>query len=127
MLFLDRLTFAMAEQEGWLNPEEAPVTGGSISYKNHNPLNLRASPFSVGERDGFCFFRSDMDGFAAARWDIIQKAKGIAGGKLNANSTLKDLIAVWAPPDDGNDDVAYLQNVLDKTGFVATMPLSSFL
>lgn len=117
----------MAEQEGWLNPEEAPVTGGSISYKNHNPLNLRASPFSVGERDGFCFFRTDADGFAAARWDIISKASGKSGGPLNGHSTLKDLIAVWAPESDGNDPASYLQSVLDKTGFVATMPLASFL
>ena len=61
---LINLTSAMAEFEGWTPQgsfdvgEKAP----SRAYRNHNPGNLRSSPFALGTRDDFAFFISDEIG-----------------------------------------------------------------
>lgn len=127
MLKLERLAYAMAEHEGWGTQIDTPATSGTASFRNHNPGNLRASPFEVGKSFGFSIFRTDMDGFAALKWDIMQKAKGNTTTGLNGNSTLSDLIHVWAPSQDGNNPQSYLQDVLHMTGFIATMKLSELL
>lgn len=127
MLKLERLTLAMAEVEGWTPSDAAPTLSGSRSYRNHNPLNLRASPFAEGSNGGFAVFNTDMDGFAAARWDIRQKARGNTSSGLTGESTLRDLIKVWAPSEDGNDPASYLQHVCHMTGFLETMKLKEFL
>lgn len=127
MLKLERLTLAMAEVEGWTPVIAGPTSSGSRSYRHHNPLNLRASPFAVAIVDGFAVFQSDEDGFAAARWDIRQKAKGNTVTGLNGESTLRELIHVWAPEQDGNDPASYLQNVCHMTGFIERMKLKELL
>jgi hypothetical protein len=127
MLKLERLTLAMAEYEGWLHPLADPKGIGSRSFRNNNPGNLRVSPFSVGVRDGFAVFNSEADGFAAFRWDIMQKAKGNTSTGLNGDSTLKQLIYVWAPPADNNHTENYLAAVLKMTGFTAETRLTELV
>lgn len=127
MLKLKRLVVAMAEHEGWNHPEPGLNPHGSRSYRHHNPLNLRASPFAVAVVDGFAVFQTDTDGLAGAEWDIKQKAKGNTSTGLNAESTLRDLIHVWAPESDGNDPSSYIQHVCHMTGFLETMKLKEFL
>ncbi len=127
MLKLERLVLAMAEQEGWQPINPATGFAGSASYRRHNPLNLRASPFSIATENGYCVFKSDADGYAAAEWDIRQKALGNTRSGLTGNSTLRDFIRVWAPTEDGNNPESYLQNVLTHTGFKDNMVLSSLL
>lgn len=127
MLKLERLTLAMAEMEGWTPSTASPLPGGSRSYRNHNPLNLRQSPFAIGTLDGFAVFATDADGFAAARWDIRQKARGNTSTGLNGDSTLRALIKVWAPAEDGNDPASYLQHVCHMTGFREDMQLKELL
>lgn len=117
----------MAEVEGWTPSGPSPSMTGSRSYRNHNPLNLRASPFAVAIKDNFAVFASDADGFAAARWDIRQKARGNTSTGLNGESTLRELIRVWAPSEDGNDPASYLQHVVHMTGFREDMKLKEFL
>lgn len=127
MLKLDHLILAMADEEGWNAIDAATGYEGSASYRRHNPLNLRASRMAIGAESGFCVFRSDMDGFAAAKWDIMSKAQGQTSTGLTGESTLADLIKVWAPASDDNDPVGYLQHVLQRTGFPATMRLKELL
>lgn len=126
-LKLERLMFAMAEHEGWLPPGKTSTPGGSASYRRHNPGNLRSSPFQVGTEKGFSVFNSDADGWAAFKWDLMMKIMGNTSTGLNGQSTLADLIRTWAPPADGNNTQAYLQSVLTKTGFSASMKIAELL
>lgn len=120
---VDKLLWAIGEHEGWFPPDKGMPKGGSRAYRNHNPGNLRKSPFSCGEEQGFAIFRNDLVGWNALQWDLMQKAKGNTSTGLNENSTLRDLIFVYAPPSDNNDSEAYLKDVLDKTGFNETITL----
>lgn len=127
MFNLERLTYAMAEHEGWKVLGSPGAPSGSRAFRNHNPGNLRASPLAVGQAGGFAVFRTDDDGFAAMRLDIRQKARGNTSTGLNGNSTLAQLIAVWAPASDGNSPSAYLAHVCQLTGFKPDMRLAEFL
>lgn len=127
MLKLERLTIAMAEHEGWICPGDKNYQNGSVSFRNNNPGNLRSSPLEIGVRDGFALFRTEADGWAGFRWDIAQKARGQTMTKLSGNSTLSDLIHVWAPSSDGNDPDGYLASILRMTGFSAEMKLFELL
>ena len=127
MLKLERLMLAMAEHEGWFYPKEQGYAIGSKSYRNNNPGNLRASPFSISIQDGFAVFKTEADGWAGFKWDLIQKAKGNTTTGLGPNSTIRDLIHKWAPVSDGNQPNLYLVHVLQMTGFPETMTLREFL
>lgn len=89
--------------------------GASLANRNRNPLNLRDP--RTGE---FMVFASDDDGFRAAEADLLGKMSGNTSTGLNANSTLTELINVWAPPSDGNyhnnNYVAYVAGQLGITG-----------
>ena len=126
-LKLEKLMLAMTEHEGWQTPKEASATLGSRSYRNHNPGNLRASPFQSGQLDGFAFFKSDAVGYFAFYWDIQQKAKGNTSTGLNGESTLRQFIAKWAPSSDGNNTEAYLQAIVKNSGLPETTKLKEFL
>jgi hypothetical protein len=124
---IERLMMAIAIQEGWTPPSPGDPTGGSRSYQNHNPGNLRASPFAYEIQDGYAVFKNDEIGRMALQYDLMQKAKGNTSTGLNGNSTLAQLIAVWAPAGDGNDPNAYLQNVCTLAALVPSMKLSELL
>jgi hypothetical protein len=126
-LKIDRLILAMAEHEGWRAPGDEGFPSGSRSFRNHNPLNLRSSPFEHNKQDGFSVFRNDAIGFLAAQYDIMQKAKGNTVTKLGPASTLRDLIFTWAPKSDGNNPEAYLQSVIQMTGFKESMTLKEII
>lgn len=115
-LKLERLTYAIAEQEGWHTPIDDPTIQGSKSYRYHNPGNLRKSPFQIGIENGFAVFRSDEDGFAALRWDIRQKALGNTTTGLTANSTLADLINIYAKEKPTDNVDFYIMAVSAMTG-----------
>jgi len=127
MFNLERLTYAMATHEGWSLVGTPGNPTGSKSYRNHNPGNLRSSPLAVGQADGFAVFRTDDDGFAALRLDIMQKATGHTTTGLNGSSTLAQLIAIWAPAADGNAPAAYLAHICQLTGFSPQMQLKDLL
>lgn len=121
---IEKLMLAMAEHEGWHTPGPNTPEGGSRSYRNHNPGNLRASPFADKIVDGFAVFRNDFVGFMALHWDLMQKARGQTVTGLDGKSTLRQLIYVWAPPSDNNNTEAYLKNIVQKTGFNENITLA---
>lgn len=127
MTKLKRLAWAITEIEGWHTPLETKTPGGSRSYRNHNPGNLRGSPFAAGSLDGYAVFSSDYDGFEALEWDIRQKARGNTSTSLNGESTLSDLVHVWAPASDNNAPESYLKQLCTKTGFSPSMKLKELL
>lgn len=124
---IDILCRAIAEHEGWFAPGEGGFKEGSRSYRHHNPGNLRSSPFAKRIQDGYAVFTNDIIGMHALQWDIIQKAKGNTVTKLNGDSTLAQLIEVYAPTADANNPIQYLLHVQKLTGFSGTMRLAEFL
>lgn len=113
---VEALMLAMAEHEGWHDPSHPKYPNGSLAYRNHNPGNLRASPFASGTKDNYAYFRSDFIGWMAFHWDLMQKARGNTRTGLGPSKTVRDLIFTWAPPSDSNDSEAYLKRVCEKAG-----------
>ena len=121
---IERLMLAIAKHEGWHPPAKGDKAGGSRAYRNHNPGNLRKSPFAFSEVDGFAVFRSDFIGWMALHWDLMQKAKGQTVTGLTGQSTIRDLIYVWAPPADNNNTEAYVEAVVRDSGFPSETTLA---
>lgn len=123
-----KLARVMAEFEGWKADDMAGANAGrpSASYRNHNPGNLRFSPFQLGTRDGFAYFLNDDIGFFAMMWDLWKKCKGETQTGLNGESTIADLIRVWAPPKE-NAPENYINYVTQFTGFNRDKKLKELL
>ena len=125
---LYRLALAIALYEGW-EPDNSVASvpeAGSASYRNHNPGNLRSSPFQLGERGGFAYFYNDDIGFSALLYDLWIKAKGKSTTGLKATSTIREFIFKYAPPVE-NDSEAYLAFILQQTGFAENLQLGQLL
>lgn len=127
MFNLERLAMAMIEHEGWIPPSGSNYKEGSRSFRNHNPGNLRSSPFQFTTKDGFAVFKTDIDGWNAMLYDLRNKAMGNTSTGLNGNSTLKNLIWKWAPPGDNNNSQAYLDAICNMTSFSPDMKLKDLL
>jgi hypothetical protein len=127
MFKIERLALAIAEMEGWCPACSKEKPEGSLTWRHHNPGALRSSPFQVGVKNGFAVFKSDLDGWYALIWDLTQKAKGNTRTGLSPESTLRDLIYVWAPKSDRNDPERYLTFICLKTGFKPEMKLKELL
>lgn len=85
--------------------------------RNHNPLNIRRSDRTrwLGQlkqqRDReFVQFQSDLFGLRAA-FRILHTYI-----KLHHLHTLKDIIFRWAPPEDGNNTLSYINTVSERSG-----------
>lgn len=124
---LQRLAYAMAEREGWKNAQQPGYPNGSRSFHNNNPLNLRKSPFTSNIIDGFCVFQTEIEGWAACLYDLRQKCIGNTSTGLTGDSTLHDLIFIWAPASDGNDPQLYLNDVCHLTGFLPSITLKELI
>lgn len=125
---LVNLTNAMAEFEGWIPQILGSRVGhsSSVSYRNHNPGNLRRSIFALGKRDGFAYFYNDATGMFAMRFDIMQKCRGRTVTDLDGNSTLRELIEVYcADPPDVIE--RYVTFVCGRTGLSPNMKLSAII
>ena len=103
---IEALADAIMQHEGWFP--------GSRSYSNRNPGNLRWSsvPHTM-DWVGFCVFDGLINGYDALIADLTGKCLGHTVTGLGPDSTLRDLIYVWAPPSDGNDTVLYVERVLE--------------
>lgn len=108
----------MAEFEGW-KPDgnfERPAKYPSVAYRNHNPGNLRSSIFALGVRDNFAYFFNDATGMFAMQYDIMQKARGKTITTLTGDSTIADLISIYACVKDEQLQ-NYLNHIFKLTGF----------
>jgi len=121
---VDLLIDAIVQHEGWAFPCEQNEFKGSRSYRNHNPGNLRSSPFAVATVGGFAVFRTDQVGLMALHWDLLQKAKGNTVTGLSGKSTIRELISKYAPPSDNNNTEAYIKEVCVLTGFQESTTLA---
>lgn len=125
---LKNLCVAMSEFEGW-KPDgnfDKPAKYPSVSYRNHNPGNLRSSIFELGKRDNFAFFVSDMVGMFAMQYDIMQKCRGKTVTTLTGNSTISDLILIYSCAE-GEALANYIAHVCKRTGFEPFMQLKELI
>lgn len=107
----------MAEFEGWQAQRSlwSKNQGPSVSYRNHNPGNLRSSIFALGKRDGFAFFYNDATGMFAMQYDIMKKSQGRTRTALTPNSSIAELIEVWSA-SKGDELENYIRFVSERTG-----------
>lgn len=107
----------MTESEGWapIGHPSAKAGGPTVSYRNHNPGNLRYSIFQLGTRDGFSVFYNDATGMFAMRYDIMRKCQGKTKTGLTGESTLAELLKTWTA-GEGQSLQNYIDFVCKRTG-----------
>jgi len=101
MTGLEALHDAIQHREGWYP--------GSRSNRNRNPGNLRAtsvSPHSMDAED-YCVFGSVVTGSFALLTELTAKVTGNNEHGITPDSTLDDLMNVYAPASDGNQPHPY--------------------
>lgn len=107
---LEALADAIMQFEGWRL--------GSRSWRNRNPGNLR--PFKeIGQpadKYGYRIFDSLSEGFLALKMDL--NTKFYHSHKLTLQSTLLDLLNVYAPAGDNNDPTAYTKFICKWTSAI---------
>ncbi len=116
------------EAEGW---KPAYIAGANadtatVSYKNHNPGNLRKSIFALGERGGFAYFYNDATGFFALQYDLMMKCLGKTSTPLTPDSTLGELLHVWTAAS-GDELENYTQLVEARTGISRGVKIGSLV
>jgi RHS repeat-associated protein len=94
--------------------------GGSRSWRNRNPGNMRsgiAGHPAVGRNNGFAVFADDQAGRGAM-------IANLQSPRYQSLTVLK-AISTWAPPGDGNDPVHYANQISKWTGLSLDASLSS--
>jgi len=111
---IEAVADAIMQFEGW--------KPGSRSYMNRNPGNLRLSPKTTrSDAKGYSIFLGFQAGYSALTYDLYRKFTGENVHGLDGDSTLEDLMNVYAPATDKNDPAAYaifvagwLERALDR-------------
>ena len=107
-----------------------------LATVNNNPFNLRyigQAGATQGE-SGFAKFATAEEGWAAGVADIQYKMDGNsknlipdgpnAGQKLTPDSSLEDMIRIYAPTKDNNNPVKYAQTIASALGVTPQTKLS---
>lgn len=119
---LHALALSMQAQEGYYK--------NSRSWRNRNPLNLRSSPLADGndrpDGSGLASFNDYFTGLAAALRDLWGKCVGYSSTGLDRESTVREMLAVWAPPNE-NDTEVYVHAVCERAGFSPALKLRELL
>ena len=117
---LFKLAVAIREFEGWYP--------NSRSHRNHNPGNLREGVGNFGnDSDGYARFESYFHGMYALLRDLHKKCTGNTGTSLTPESTLRNLIEVYAPAGDGNHVDSYVEFLVAELGEPETTKLLWFV
>lgn len=95
--------------------------GGSLSWRNNNPGNIRAGAFAdnhdaVGEADGFAVFGSYSAGLLAL--------EALITGPSYSLLSIYDAVARYAPPIE-NDTSAYRDSLANQTGLDRSRTIGS--
>lgn len=117
---IKKLAEAMAMFEGFYKQ-------GSLAQRNHNPLNLRWSKFQTMRKNNFSYFANNEIGWKAGIYDLSCKCQGKTQTRLNGESSILELIKVWAPASDNNIPKQYAQFVADRLGISINYQLKNFI
>ena len=110
-----------------MNPADSTIdytTSAKVSYtdadkqvnqnvRNFNPGNIRKTNINWA---GELSTSSAFEKFATPELGFRAMAKNILAKRSAGKTTLSELIAVWAPPTDGNDTSEYIRMVSKYTG-----------
>jgi hypothetical protein len=108
MFAIDAFADAIMQFEGWHI--------GSRSWRNRNPGNLRpTSDLQARDADGYRIFISLAQGYSALMNDLEVKCGGYSSHKLTPQSTILDLINVYAPAGDANNPTDYTKFICKAT------------
>jgi len=100
MTGIEAMFDAMMAEEGW--------RAGSVSNRNRNPLNLRASIVTHKmDAGGYCVFGDILAGVVAGLEEVRAKVTGHNEHGIGPDSTLDQLFDVYAPRSDHNNPNAY--------------------
>lgn len=101
--------------EGWLAAGFYPQNpGGSRSYRNHNPGNLRSSIFEINNLDGFSVFIDDEIGRCALFYQLYLYLSGKSTSGIGPNTKLEDFVSLYANLKKGTDAHKNYLSVLSK-------------
>ncbi len=101
---------------GYTNGDVEHREGGSRSWRNNNPGNLRSSQNQIGRVGRFAVFGSEADGESAKTQLLMQPRY--------QNQTIAGVIATWAPPSE-NNTARYQAFVANQTGLNLQTPMSA--
>lgn len=108
---LEAIADAMMRFEGWY-----PT---SRSNRNRNPGNLRSGTGMIGkDAGGYAIFASLLAGYSALLDDMWHKVTGRNEHGLNLDSTIMQMLEVYAPVEDGNNPRVYAGSVAKDVGLV---------
>lgn len=115
-----RVAYGISVAEGWNEPTpDGKLPQGTASYHNHNPGNLRASPYQVGTSpDGFAIFRSDIEGFMGLAHQLTLYAQDKTKF-VPPNDTIGDVIAVYAGLDKTSPQFNNYVTIIEKVAGVS--------
>ena len=122
------LAKAIEDHEGW-GPDDLKtlnINEETPAFRNNNPGNLTYSPFAIGYHGRWAYFYNEDIGHMALLWDLHQKCTGNTSTGLNGNSTIEELVKVYAPPCENNTG-KYLEYIEARTGFSRNMKLVELL
>lgn len=94
--------------------------GGSLSWRNYNPGNMRSGVpgyDSIGRNAGFAIFPNEETGFGAMLSNL--------GSSRYQSLSVGGAIATWAPGSDGNNPAAYARQVSSWTGLSSNTPMNA--
>jgi hypothetical protein len=112
-----KLAYAIMVMEGW--------RPGTVAYRLNNPGNLRRSHLAVDYEQTasgeFAVFGSFYHGLYALLWDLSAKCMGQTTTGLGPNSSLRELIKIYAPAIE-NDPAAYHASVISSLDLAPDAP-----
>lgn len=125
---LFKVAYAIIIAEGWKPRLYEGATDGTASYINHNPGNLRSSPFQLAEAPNqFSIFENDLVGFYAVAWQLWAYARG-HNPLVPPKDTILDAIATYTALPYGSQDLENYITIIEKVGGVSrTDPIGSIL
>lgn len=105
----------ISEAEGWSPAGKVDTVGGSRSYRNHNPGNIRSSEFQTGtDADGFAIFPTDEVGLYAMFRLLTLYVEGAITG-FQKGGSLFELLQIWT----AEKDQAVLEQYVSKFEYVS--------
>lgn len=115
---LDAVALAIAWREGPLRPPNR-------SFRNLNPGNIRSQKVSTHDTGGYNVYPDFISGYQDLLADIAAKfTDGKNAHGLGQNSTLLDLMNVYAPAADANNPTSYANFIASWVGLALNKPIN---
>jgi len=124
---LFKVAYAITIAEGWYYDRSQNANFlGSMSYRNHNPGNLRSSVYQAGTDASFAVFENDQIGFYAIVHQLWLYASG--NSKVaKPTETIEHIIMRYTSLPVNTPDFENYIFVIEKVGEVSRTELISTL